>query len=164
MHFEVTLAGRTERIELRRRAEGWACTLGGRPVAADVVEIGPGLLSILVGGQSFELSVDRDGDHYRISTRGQELLAQVVDPRRWLRRGGALAAAGRQEVQAPMPGLVIAVLAQPGQQVDAGQGLVVVEAMKMQNEIPAPKSGQVEQVLVKAGERVEHGQTLVVVN
>ncbi|MFQ5927458.1 MAG: acetyl-CoA carboxylase biotin carboxyl carrier protein subunit [Terriglobia bacterium] len=172
MYFEVTLAGRTHRVELRRRAEGWDCTLDARPLAADVVELRPGVFSILIGGpqtgtvgggQAFEIQVERAGDHYRVHSRGRELTATVADPRRWQRRATGVAAAGRQEVQAPMPGKVITVLVAAGQRVEAGQGLVVVEAMKMQNEIPAPRGGVVEGVLVAAGDAVEHGQPLVVV-
>lgn len=166
MYFEVRIAGRTERVGLRRGAGGWECTLAGRPLAADIVEVRPGVFSILLGGQAFELQVERDDDHYRVHSRGAEVVAVVADPRRWQgqRRGAGLAAEGRQAVQAPMPGKVIAVLVQAGQQVESGQGLVVVEAMKMQNEIPAPKKGVVERVVVRAGDTVEHGQTLVVVD
>ncbi|MFQ5817173.1 MAG: biotin/lipoyl-containing protein [Terriglobia bacterium] len=171
MYFEVTIAGRTHRVELRRRAEGWECRLDARPLEADIVEVRPNVFSILVGGphpygrggQAFEVQVERADDHYRVHSRGTELVATVADPRRWRRRGTALAAEGRQEVQAPMAGKVIAVLVAAGQRVEARQGLLVVEAMKMQNEIPAPRPGVVERVLVAAGDAVEHGQTLVVV-
>lgn len=171
MQFEVTIAGRTQRVEVRRGAGGWECALDGQPLVADVAEVRPGVFSILVGGprqsrggQAFELHVDREEERYRVYSRGQELVATLADPRRWQRRGSGLAAAGRREVQAPMPGKVIAVLVAEGQRVEADQGLVVVEAMKMQNEIPAPKAGVVERVLVAPGDTVEHGQTLVVVN
>lgn len=165
MVFEVTIGGRTQRVELRRQASGWACALDGLPLAADVVEVSPGVFSILVEGEAFEVRVERDAEHYRVHSRGKDLRAAVADPRRWSQRRqrAGLAAAGRQEVQAPMPGKVIAVLVERGQKVESGQGLVVVEAMKMQNEIPAPKKGMVERVLVRTGDTVEHSQTLVIV-
>ena len=164
MLFEVTIAGRRRRVELRRGARGWECRLDGEPLATDIVEVSPSVFSILLGAQAFEVQVEREAEGYRIHSRGTDLAAAVADPRRWSyhRRAAGLAAEGRQEVQAPMPGKVIAVLVEAGQQVNAGQGLVVVEAMKMQNAIPAPKSGVVERVWVAAGDTVEHGQTLVV--
>jgi biotin carboxyl carrier protein len=67
---------------------------------------------------------------------------------------------GRQEILAPMPGKVIRVLAAVGDAVEAGQGLLVVEAMKMQNEIRSPKSGKVERLLVKEGQNVNAGEVL----
>ncbi len=164
MQFEVTIAGRTERVEVRRGPDGWECRVNGELLPADIAEVRPGVFSVLLEGCAFEMQVERDNEHYRIQSRGVELVATVADPRRWRRRGAGLVAAGRQEVQAPMPGKVIAVLVAAGQRVKADQGLVVVEAMKMQNEIPAPKEGVVEQVLVSAGDTVEHGQTLVVVS
>ncbi len=165
MQFNVTIAGRTQRVELRRTATGWECGVDGQPLAADVVEVRPGAFSILVGGQAFEIHVERDNEHYRVHSRDTDLVAAVEDPRRWHgSRAGGLAAEGRQEIQAPMSGKVIEVLVEEGQSVEAGQGLVVVEAMKMQNAIPAPKNGMVERVLVRAGDTVEHGATLLVVS
>ena len=76
------------------------------------------------------------------------------------RRHGTLEAEGRQQILAPMPGKIIRVLVQTGEKVDAGQGLLVVEAMKMQNEIRSPKSGTVERVLVKEGQPVNAGEIL----
>lgn len=165
MQFNVTIAGRTQRVELRRTEAGWECGVDGEPLAADVVEVRPGAFSILVGGQAFEVHVERDDEHYRVHSRGTDLVVAVEDPRRWRgSRTGGLAAEGRQEIQAPMPGKVIEVLVEEGQGVEAGQGLVVVEAMKMQNAIPAPKKGVVERVLVQAGDTVEHGHPLLVVS
>ncbi|HWQ03049.1 MAG TPA: biotin/lipoyl-containing protein, partial [Candidatus Nitrosotenuis sp.] len=79
------------------------------------------------------------------------------------KRGGALEAEGRQEILAPMPGKVVRVLVKSGDAVEAGHGLLVVEAMKMQNEIKSPKSGKVERVLVSEGQNVNAGETLAVV-
>jgi biotin carboxyl carrier protein len=95
---------------------------------------------------------------------GRDFRVQVRDPRSWRAgRRGALAAAGPQQVLAPMPGKVVRLLVSAGETVEAGRGLVVVEAMKMQNEIRAPKSGRVERVLVVEGQAVRSQETLLVI-
>ena len=91
----------------------------------------------------------------------QEFSARIIDPRVWRgRQQGALEAEGRQKIVAPMPGKVIRLLVEAGDSVEAGQGLVVVEAMKMQNEIKSPKSGKVERLLAKEGQSVNAGDIL----
>ncbi len=131
----------------------------------DVVEAAPGVLSVLLGGQSFTVRVVHHRGAWRVHMRGADAIATVEDPRRWTGRlrGGGAGLAGRQEVTAPMSGKVVRVLVEVNQEVEAGQGVAVVEAMKMQNEIPSPKKGAVEQVRVKEGDTVEHGAVLVVI-
>jgi biotin carboxyl carrier protein len=166
MRYEVQLAsssGEEKRvIELERDAAAWRVTLDGRPVAVDAVEIAPNILSILLDGQSFEISVTPSPDgKLRLQTGTQELTAEVIDPRAWSgRRHGNVEAEGRQQILAPMPGKVVRLLVKAGDRVEAGQGLLVVEAMKMQNEIRSPKSGTVERVLAREGQPVNAGETL----
>lgn len=102
---------------------------------------------------------------WELGYRGERWEAQVVDER--TRHIRSLTGEGRQrvgagEVKAPMPGLVLRVLVEPGQRVDAGAGLAVLEAMKMENQIKAPVAGVVAEVRVEAGKAVEKGQVLVV--
>jgi len=149
-------------IELERDASGWRVTLDGRPVAVDAVEIAPYTLSILLDGQSFETNVTPSPDgKLKLQTGTQEFTAEVIDPRAWSgRRHGNVEAEGRQQIVAPMPGKVVRLLVKAGDRVEAGQGLLVVEAMKMQNEIRSPKSGTVERVLAKEGQPVNAGEIL----
>lgn len=164
MKLQVTIAGQPMNVELRRSANGWECRIEGQPRIVDAVEVAPGVFSLLLDGESFAVHVERRGEGYRVHSRGTDVAAVVENPRRWAgRRGGPLGRAGRQEIAAPMPGKVIRVLVEERQAVAEGQGLVVVEAMKMQNEIPSPKEGVVEKVLVREGDTVEHGETLLVV-
>ena len=165
MKFEVTVAGKPIAVELDRVASGWQCRMDGAAKPVDVVEVAPGLLSLLLDGQSFTVRVERRSGAWRVHTRGADVIATVEDPRRWSgrSRGSGAGLAGRQEVTAPMSGKVVRVLVKEGQEVEAGQGLAVVEAMKMQNEIPSPTKGGVEQVRVKEGDTVEHGAVLVVI-
>jgi biotin carboxyl carrier protein len=164
--YEVQLASVFEEkirvVELARDGSGWRVTLDGHSVAVDAVEIAPNTLSILLEGQSFEITVTPSTDgKLRLQTGGQEFIAEVIDPRAWSgRRHAGVEAEGRQQVVAPMPGKVVRILVKQGDHVEAGQGLLVVEAMKMQNEIRSPKSGTVERVLAKEGQPVNAGETL----
>jgi biotin carboxyl carrier protein len=170
MRYEVRLASKfakekTILIELERDGAGWRVSVEGRPVSADVAEIAPHTLSILLEGQCFEVSVSPSSDGKLVLQSGtREFTAEVIDPRAWSgRRHGGAEAEGRQQIQAPMPGKVVRLLVREGEHVEAGQGLLVVEAMKMQNEIRSPKSGAVERVLVNEGQAVNAGDTLCIV-
>jgi biotin carboxyl carrier protein len=166
MRYEVQLAsssGEKKRvIELEREAVGWLVVLDGQPLAVDAVEIAPNILSILLDGQSFEISVMPSPDgKLKLQNGSQEFTAEVIDPRAWTgRRHGSVEAEGRQQIVAPMPGKVVRLLVKVGDLVEAGQGLLVVEAMKMQNEIRSPKSGTVERVLAREGQPVNAGEIL----
>ena len=169
MRYEVQLAsssGEKKRvIELEHEAAGWRVTLDGRPVAVDAVEVAPNVVSILLEGQSFEISVTPSPDgKLKLQTGSREFTAEVIDPRAWSgRRHGNVEAEGRQQIVAPMPGKVVRLLVKAGDHVEAGQGLLVVEAMKMQNEIRSPKSGTLERILAKEGQPVNAGEVLCVV-
>jgi biotin carboxyl carrier protein len=163
---------KTRTVDLDREGSRLRITLDGRPIGADAIELAPGTYSILLGGQSFEVRVQRAPENrpgqaaasLRVHPGGKEFSARVLDPRAWLgKRGGALEAEGQQQITAPMPGKVVRVLVQTGDAVEAGQGLLVVEAMKMQNEIRAPKTGTVERLLVTEGQAVNAGEVLAVV-
>jgi len=140
-----------------------AFTVDGRLVEADAVRISRGTYSILLGGRSFEVTAEETSDGLLLRTRGHEYQVEVIDPRSWQRRRGAgIELEGRQQLVAPMPGKIVRVLAAAGQQVTAGQGLLVIEAMKMQNEIRSPKSGIVEKV-AREGQTVNAGEVLAIV-
>jgi biotin carboxyl carrier protein len=174
MKLEIDIRGRKRTLEIERPAGASGrglllCRLDGRPLEADAVEVATGVYSILLGGRALEVRVQpaETTGGLRIHVAGEELAVQVFDPRAWRshgRGGGALAAEGRQQVVAPMPGKVIRVLVCHGEAVEAGQGLLVVEAMKMQNEIRSPKSGTVERVMVAEGQAVNAGEPLAVVS
>jgi biotin carboxyl carrier protein len=160
--YEVQIAGKLCTVELERDAARWSIWLDGCPAAADTVELSPGVFSILLDGVSYEVRVSLEPDGtLRILSGLEEFTAEVVDPRSWRsRRHGALEAEGRQAVAAPMPGKVVRLLVQAGDRVEAGQGILVIEAMKMQNEIRSPKGGVVERLLAREGQAVNAGEVL----
>jgi biotin carboxyl carrier protein len=166
MKFEIRISGpsatkTTRVVELQRNGRALRVLLDGQLIAADAVEIAPNTFSILLGGQSFEIRVSPlpDGT-LQLQSAEQEFIAEVIDPRAWRGRHTAAEAEGRQQILAPMPGKVIRVLVRVGDKVEAGHGLLVVEAMKMQNEIRSPKSGTVERLHVKEDQLVNAGEVL----
>src|SRR6202171_5552183 len=165
MKCEVVLNGTRRIVEIEREAKRWRISLDGEIIDADAIEIAPNIFSILLNGNSHEVRITpTSSGALTLQTGHQELTAQVSDPRAWRgRRHGALEAEGRQQILAPMPGKIVRVRVQEGEKVEAGQGLLVVEAMKMQNEIRSPKNGTVERLLAEEGQTVTAGKLLAVV-
>jgi biotin carboxyl carrier protein len=152
----------TRTVELARDGDRWRATLLGSTAEIDAVEIAPHVFSVLLDGSSHEVRVSPAADGaLKIQLGTTEMRAEIVDPRAWRGRHGALAVEGRQQVVSPMPGKIIRILIQPGDAVAAGQGLLVIEAMKMQNEIRSPKNGTIEKVLAEEGQAVNAGDVLV---
>jgi biotin carboxyl carrier protein len=162
---EIELDGKVRSVELIHTGERAHWTIDGRVLNADAVEVSSGIYSLLIGGKSFEARVEPQSDSdLRVTIAGHEFQVAIRNPRRWNRdRAAGAEAEGRQQVTAPMPGKIVLVLVKTGDAVDAGQGIVVVEAMKMQNEIRSPKSGTVERLLVGAGQTVNAGEVVAIV-
>jgi biotin carboxyl carrier protein len=166
MKFEVHLdsgTGRTSHVvDLEKVGSSYKVSLDGQPVDADVILAAPNAVSVILNGSAFEIHIapSLDGT-YKLQTGPHEYHADVRDPRAWRgKKQGGLEAEGRQHVLAPMPGKVIRLLVKVGDEVEAGQGLIVVEAMKMQNEILSPKKGKVERLQAKEGQAVNAGDVL----
>lgn len=165
MRLDVRIGGRARRVEFVRREHCFLLSVDGREVEVDALEVTPGTYSILLGGRSFEASVQPTGETLQVHCGTEAFSIQVFDPRAWHRkRGGVIETEGRQQITAPMPGKVVQLLVNAGDRVDTGQGLLVVEAMKMQNEIRAPKTGVVERLLVSAGQAVNAGEILAIIS
>lgn len=141
--------------------------LDGEPGEADWAEISPGVYSFLMAGRSYEAyevssTVESPGRGlYRITVDHRHYLVEVQDPRLQRHAAGTGGPEGPQEILAPMPGKIIKILVSENQQVDGGEGLLVIEAMKMQNELRAPRSGRVEKIHVREGAGVESGFKLL---
>jgi biotin carboxyl carrier protein len=165
MKLDVEIHGKKHRVELIQTRDLSRWFADGHALDADAKEVSTGVYSILLQGESFEVRIETLGGELRATTRGREYQVSIHDPREWKKnRAGAAEAEGRQQVRAPMPGKVVRVLVATGDQVQAGQGLMVVEAMKMQNEIRAPKSGKIERLSVAEGQTVNSGEVVAVVS
>ena len=165
MTVRVVLDGRPVEIELER--DGQRCRFRARARAGEIigretslVEVEPGVYSVLLDGRSFEVCIDAGSV---AAARGRRAPFEIEDPRRLRSRASAPRGEGRQNVTAPMPGRVVRVLVSEGDAVEAGQGLAVVEAMKMQNEMKAPKAGRIVSLPVREGATVGAGEILAAV-
>ncbi len=164
MKTEIQIGGKTHQVELEREGSRVRAKVDGRTVEADALLVAPGVYSILLEGRSFEVRVTPKHDGLHVHADGVDYVTQAKDPRSWRgRQGSAASAEGRQQIVAPMPGKVVRLLVKVGDSVEAGRGVLVVEAMKMQNEIRSPKSGTVEKLLVKEGQAVNAGEVLAVI-
>jgi biotin carboxyl carrier protein len=161
MIYEVTIAEKVYRVELVRTEQEWKCKLDGRELPLDVVAAQDGMLSLLLQGKSYEVKQETVGTESNVVVGQERFSASVRDPRsfRSRRRSGA-SEQGVMKIKAPMPGKVVRILAPAGSQVEIGQSVVVIEAMKMQNELKAPKTGVVKKISVAEGAAVEAGQAL----
>jgi biotin carboxyl carrier protein len=159
--YDVTLGGKTYRVELVRAGSSWSCKLDGREFPVDVVSPQPGLLSLLIDGRSYQVTQEVGAVENNIVVGHERFSAAVRDPRSLrARRNADSGGRGARKIIAPMPGKVVRILAPPGTDVEAGQAVLVIEAMKMQNELKAPKKGKVSKLSVSEGAAVETGQTL----
>ncbi|HEV2522781.1 MAG TPA: biotin/lipoyl-containing protein [Candidatus Acidoferrales bacterium] len=167
MKYEIVINGTRRAVEFTPapgNASRISLTVDGRRIEADAVRISQGTYSVLIGGRSIEATIEENSNGFLLRAAGREFLIEIFDPRSWRRRrGGGIEMEGRQQLVAPMPGKVVRVLCAVGHSVKAGQGLLVIEAMKMQNEIRAPKSGIVEK-LAREGQTVNAGEVLAVVS
>jgi biotin carboxyl carrier protein len=137
-----------------------ACAINSRVVDVDVSPVGDDSVSLIVDGKQYRCVLD--GDAVMISGKRYEFALE--DPRSLRGRGGAgEGASGPRSVKAPMPGRVVRVLVNEGDEVEAMQGVVIIEAMKMQNELKVPKAGRISRVAVVVDSTVDAGQVLIVV-
>jgi biotin carboxyl carrier protein len=165
--YRATLEGIEHELEITElKALSYRVKLAGAEHELDVRRIGPTSFSILVCDRSFDLDVVRDGDELIVASRGSAIRVTLVDAARnahRVRAGQASQAAGPAEIKAMMPGRIVNVLVRPGDDVTHQQGLIVIEAMKMENELKSPKAGKVVNVRVSPGQTVEKGEVLIII-
>jgi len=151
------------RVEVRGEGGRYTVRFEGVTLAVDARPLGGSLMSLILDGQSHAAGVERRPGGYTVHLREDTLDVELAEAAR-----GAAApprkAAGPLRITAPMPGRLVRVLVEPGQKVRAGQGLVVMEAMKMENELRAPRPGRVAEVHARERQAVETGALLVVLD
>jgi biotin carboxyl carrier protein len=168
MKLIAEVDGRSYALDVRREGARVEASVDGRLYELEARETEAGAFLLLAaGGRVYECRADRvdaSSGAREVQIGDEVFQVRLVDPKR-LRgaRGAGAEASGRAQVAASMPGKVVRVLVEVGTMVEAGDGLVVVEAMKMQNELKSPKSGTVVEVRAGAGATVNAGDVLVVV-
>ena len=163
MTYDVSIAGHHYRLELSRGDGGWSCRLDGREIEVDAVLVRPDVLSLRIGNQAYEVKRERVAGERHVWVGNARFAAAVRDPRSLRGRDRTSDDHGPRTITAPMPGRVVRILARQGAGVDLGTGVVVVEAMKMQNEIKSPKKGTIQKILVTEGAAVNAGDVLAIV-
>jgi len=164
MKLNLTINGGEQTIELQSAAPSHRFQLGDSAERMAVVETPePGVYSVLMNGRSYDAYVDETPNGLAVSLQGFHFEIAVRDPRRWSRKAGGMGGEGVQTIASPMPGKVVRVLVAAGDAVEAGQGIVVVEAMKMQNEMKAPRKGTVLSLPAREGATVAAGETLATI-
>jgi biotin carboxyl carrier protein len=165
MKIDLQIGGKKRSVSIERSAGLLECTIDGRKVNAHAAEVSPGFYSLLIGGRSFEVLVQPNSADLTVLVGSREYEISILDRREW-RKGQSAAAEkeGRERIMASMPGKVVRVLVKNGDAIKKGQGILVVEAMKMQNEIRAAKSGTIERLEVAEGQTVSAGQVLGIIS
>ena len=164
MIYEVIIAEKSRKVELRKEGNLWKCKLDGREIPVDAISTQTAVLSLLIGGKSYQVKQESTGGQTNVVVGTQRFTAEVRDPRSLrARRNADAGASGPRRITAPMPGKVVRILAAVGTQVEQGQGVIVIEAMKMQNELKSPKKGVVSKLTVSEGAAVEAGQSLAAI-
>ena len=163
MIYNVAINGKSYRLDLSRVDGRWSCRLDGREVEVDAVLVQSDVLSLRIGNKAYEVKSERVAGEQLLWVGSTRYAAEVRDPRSLRGRGRAVDDSGPKKLTAPMPGKIVRVLVSAGAEVDAGAGVLVVEAMKMQNEIKSPKKGVIQKILVSEGAAVNAGDVLAIV-
>jgi biotin carboxyl carrier protein len=160
----LTINGIERHIEVLASAPACRFSFDGAAECEAQVEMPePGVYSILLEGRSYDAFVEETSSGMTVSIDGHRFEIAIRDPRQWSRKTAGRGGEGVQTIASPMPGKVVRVLVAAGDVVEPGQGIVVVEAMKMQNEMKADRAGRVVAIAVKEGATVVAGEVLATV-
>lgn len=167
MKYRVRIADEDIDLDVRHSGDSTEVTLGDRAMAADLVRIaGSPVYSLVLDGRSYEVSAHRRDGRFELAIRGENYRASVLDERAMRiaeATGDAVAQQSGETVHAPMPGIVVGIAVEVGSEVEPGQGVVTLEAMKMENELKASVGGVVKAIKVEVGQGVSQGEPLVVI-
>jgi biotin carboxyl carrier protein len=164
MKYTAIVEGERIDLELRRSVgDALEAEIGGRKWVLEAKNVEPGVYWFNWNNRSIEVAVVPNGEGYVVSIGGRNIPVEILDARAALRKAAQHSHAGTVELKAPMPGKVVKVLVKEGAEVQANQGILVIEAMKMQNEIKTPKNGVVKRIGVKEAAAVNAGDVLAIV-
>jgi biotin carboxyl carrier protein len=168
LKFRADIGGESFTLELSRNGSqsSFKVHRADHPAAgtASIIEVAPGTFSVLLGTRSFTVQVARRGESLEVWSGHTRRLISLADIRDAAPKSKQTGSAGPAYLRSEMPGKVVRLLAAPGESVRAGQGILVVEAMKMQNEIHSPKDGTVKEIRTQSGATVAAGEILAVID
>ena len=161
---EASTGGKLHRLEFEKVGDRWKCRFDGRSIEIDALIPRRDVLSLLIEGHSYEIKREQRGADLHMWIGSTRIAVDLRDPRSLRSRLKALGdGEGPRKILAPMPGRIVRLLVEEGSEVEAGQGVVVIEAMKMQNEIKSPKKGIVKKTLAAPGAAVNPGDVLAII-
>ena len=165
MAYLIDLGQKTHRVDVHPAAESsYTVEIDGVARTVDSRRVGDTTYSLLIDGASVVAEVSAEGDNVSVSIDGEIFRLRLVDERRRpIALGEPEEEQGRHEIRSLMPGKVVDVLVNVGDTVARGQGLVIIEAMKMENELKSQAAGQVKEIRVQPGQAVETNQVLIVI-
>jgi biotin carboxyl carrier protein len=166
MILDVVIGDKKHQAEIKSLNGRTTIVVDGKEYAVDAVRCRDGSYSILLGGKSYEVAVQEGaGGTYNLYQRGKNCTVEVLEHTKKAPGGAVFGAAkeGKGVLLAPMPGRVVKILVREGEEVKEKQGLIVIEAMKMENELASPKTGSVARIRVAKGDRVDPGTELMVI-
>jgi biotin carboxyl carrier protein len=163
MTYDINIDGKHYRLDLDRAEGGWSCRVDGREVEVDAVLARPDVLSLRIGNLAYEVKCERVAGEMHLWVGSARFAAEVRDPRSLRGRVREVDHQGPKKLTAPMPGKIVRLLVSQGDVIEAGAGVLVVEAMKMQNEIKSPKKGTIQKIMVSEGAAVNAGDVLAIV-
>jgi biotin carboxyl carrier protein len=171
--YEITVGGKTHKVEVESVAAtppvsnsevAYRVRLDGREFTVSCVPLNHRALSLILNGESFEVQCELTAESLQVSLRGAIYECIVSNPRSLrTRKKPSPADSGEQKLKAGMPGKVVRIIAAVGDQIRTGQGILVIEAMKMQNEVRSPKDGQLKKLVVRQGANVVAGEVLAII-
>ena len=166
MHYIASIGNEEHRIDIEKKDGNlFAIIVGGKKYDVDVVHSEHSLYSLILNGKSYEVDIDAKDGICNILIKGEYYVVNVINEKKkglWI-KSREHTVEGKQSITTEMPGKVVKILAQKGHEVKLNQGLIVVEAMKMENELKSPKNGKVIEINIREGEIVESGTILMVI-
>ena len=162
MLFDATSSGRSARIEVREKQGRYLVTIDEKTLDLDLVKTGEHDVSVLVNGVSYDFGLEKTADGFAVIVRGDRFDVEIRDALKGAAPSRS-AASGPVKLKAPMPGKIVKVLVAVGEPVESGQGVLVMEAMKMENELKASRAGHIQEIRVGEGQAVEMGTLLLVI-
>ncbi len=164
MKYTAIIEGKRIEVELvNATARTIEADVAGQLYVLDRQDVSNGVFWFNWNNRSLDVSVTAQDDSYVVLIEGLPISVEIEDPRTALRKAAQHGHAGEIELRTPMPGKVVKLLVQQGAEVEANQGLLVIEAMKMQNEIKSPKRGRVKRLAVQEAATVNAGELLAIV-